>query len=325
MNSRLMGATHACAFTTRLCRLRVTLMSVAVATLFTGSPLAQAVSVTWLGGTGNWTDANWSLGGFPNADTADIFIDGGNPVNSSVNLNTNVTIGDLDIGNGDALTILNGRSMSLAGSITNNGTLTLNSLGSYTDLRLTGDATLTGSGTTMLGNTIANRMLSDGTLRTLTIGAGHTVQGSGNLGFNGNELQFINQGTVVADGSVGLRIWTTGSGFDNSAGLIQVMDGSNLAVGSGDLSGGTIQGFGTGGLQSFGSGTYRDVTLSGDLRILNSDQMNIAGTITNNGTLTLNSLGSYTDLRLTGDATLTGSGTTMLSNTIANRILSDGT
>ena len=66
----------------------------------------QAADSTWFGGTGNWNVAgNWSPVGVPNSALTNVFIDGGNVVNSIVTLNTGATIGNLTIDAGDSLGI----------------------------------------------------------------------------------------------------------------------------------------------------------------------------------------------------------------------------
>src|SRR4051812_40290339 len=48
---------------------------------------------TWTGGTGNWSDGSmWNPTGAPNDNTADVFIDNGNTINSAVSLGGNFTV-----------------------------------------------------------------------------------------------------------------------------------------------------------------------------------------------------------------------------------------
>ncbi|MEI6069848.1 MAG: hypothetical protein WCP96_21150, partial [Methylococcaceae bacterium] len=294
--------------------------------LFIGiTPVAQATNYTWLGGNGNWNDANWNVSGFPNAVSSNVFIDGGNLLNSAVNLNINASVGALNITAGDALSILDGRSLTLNGGIsTNTGTMSLNSLGLYSNvytlLSLAGDTTLAGSGATVLTNSPYNYIASsNATLRTLTIGNGYTVEGGGNLGINPyvnstiSYLKVVNQGTVKANTSSGLSINVSdsgGTGFDNSAGQIQVANGSSLSLDGGTISGGSIQG--TGNSRLSGNGAYKDLTLQGGFKIISGNALytgvtfndantfsngviaRIAGTITNTGTMSLNASSTYT-------------------------------
>jgi hypothetical protein len=228
--------------------------------------------------------------------------------------------------------------MQVAGTITNNGTLTLSSplyggypypyLQSY--LTLTADTLFTGSGQTVLAGANSNFITGN---HTLTIGSGYTVSGSGSIA----PSKVVNQGTVLANnGTLSISVSDTGgAGFNNSAGQIRVGNGSHLSVGGGTIQGGTIQGAGTGVLTGSSSGTYKDLTLQGgfnitggtfngvtleDTNTIYNGTMQVAGTITNNGTLRLNSpnyqgypypfLQSY--LTLTADTLFTGSGQTVL-------------
>src|SRR5437016_1823291 len=66
---------------------RATLRAMGLAALGAAAagPVASAQS-TWNGGAGNWADPSKWTGGVPNSPTVDVFIDGGNAVNSVVTL-----------------------------------------------------------------------------------------------------------------------------------------------------------------------------------------------------------------------------------------------
>lgn len=99
------------------------------------------------------------------------------------------------------------------GSLINNGTLRLSSDGRLALLGISGTVTLSGSGTTLLGNGYTNERatFNDSQIiygastdaNTLVIAQGHTLRGAGKLGYNGNlaggRLSVVNQGSVVAD------------------------------------------------------------------------------------------------------------------------------
>jgi PEP-CTERM motif-containing protein len=113
--------------------------------------LAAMIDATWDGGVGNWDAAAlWAPDGVPNnsgGNTYNVFIDGGeSSVASEVALNISAMIDALSIDVGDALSIVNGTNLAVAGtSIANGGRLSLNSTGSYTYLYIPGTVTLTGS------------------------------------------------------------------------------------------------------------------------------------------------------------------------------------
>src|ERR1043166_3659479 len=106
---------------------------------------------TWNGGAGSWFDpAKWSLGVVPNngATNYSVRIDGLKPGSSSVSFDSfnSASIDDLRIDPGDSLTLQNGSSLGVFNGITMNGTLTVASDGSFTDLQFSGDQTLGGNG-----------------------------------------------------------------------------------------------------------------------------------------------------------------------------------
>ena len=72
--------------------------------------IAKSDTATWIGGTGNWTDATkWDTGDVPGV-TTNVVIDGDENVASVVTLTSAetlaVSIGSLTIGSSDALAVL---------------------------------------------------------------------------------------------------------------------------------------------------------------------------------------------------------------------------
>src|SRR5580700_6995600 len=107
-----------------------------IACLFATLTLTRACAQDiWNGGTGNWSNAaNWSTGIVPNGPTADVRIDGGNPIHSVVTFDlSSGSVGTLLLDADDALnidgaltsyyaTLLSGRlTIDTGGSLTNNG------------------------------------------------------------------------------------------------------------------------------------------------------------------------------------------------------------
>lgn len=111
-------------------------------------PLAAlSDTATWIGGTGNWTDArNWDTGDVPGL-TTNVVIDGDENVASVVTLASAetlaVSIGSLTIGSSDALAVLKasikytGKTVTLSGtSLSHEGTLTIQNNGNKNDNRV---------------------------------------------------------------------------------------------------------------------------------------------------------------------------------------------
>src|SRR3990167_3810049 len=137
-------------------------MAVVIILALQGTSMAVQITATWNGGAGNWNTAgNWSGAVVPNngADTFNVQIDNGNATNSSVSLNMAATIDNLTIDVSDSLDINNAQSLTIgsgvgAGTITNNGSIAMNSIGNVTDLVMTGasDVTLGGTGTVTMSD-----------------------------------------------------------------------------------------------------------------------------------------------------------------------------
>lgn len=143
--------------------------------------------------------------------------------------------------NNGALTVNNGASALLTGTLTNNGTVTLNGAGgNFGDLRFAGATTLAGTGTVNLVGVNARVFTNNGNGERLTIGAGQTVQGIGNLGIG--RTTFTNSGNVFASVNGGtLTVQPGGSTADftnNATGTIGASNGGTLAFSN--ANGGTL-------------------------------------------------------------------------------------
>ena len=280
-------------------------------------------SYDWQGGSGNWSDANWTGAGSPNNSTDNVVIDDSNPLNSVVNLNNDVSIGTLGIGAGDALNLQNDHSLTInGGAVTNNGTLSLNGTGDGTYLLLSADTTLAGSGTTVLGNDANNRIDSNsGTVRTLTIGSDQTVEGGGSLGGVYNTLKVVNQGTVLAEhGTMQLNTISV-----DSTGILAVAADGVLQQNGGSVSAQTIN-VATGGSYTLSSGRLEANTFNGDFTQsagtfaagIGTGPSNLNGnyTLNSGGTLAIDlasySVGTYDQLDVGGNLLLAGGNLTLL-------------
>ncbi|MGS4946643.1 choice-of-anchor D domain-containing protein [Meridianimarinicoccus sp. RP-17] len=313
----------------------------AIAALLVAMPL-HAQDVTWTGGTGTWNDpAGWNTGVVPNA-AQNAIVDGDAGTDADVTITDTRSIQDLTIGAGDAVTIDNGRTLSLlGGDLDNDGTLTLGSAGATTVLSLGVDTLFSGSGTVALTDSTLNR-ISGATGTTLTNAAGHTISGSGNLG--GNLMGLDNAGLVEAAGTSGLTLQlrtlpdvtrrnsgtlraATGSTLtitqgiiDNTGGTIEAASGGtvSLAGSSVFIDGGTLTGPGTIDLRN--ASELRNVANTGSVVIANGQSGEISGTIANAGTIALDSGGSTSTLSIQDDTTLDGTGSVEMSDSAINRI-----
>ncbi len=169
-------------------------------------PLSAQTVTTWNGGTGDWEDGSFWNNGIPNSADADVFIDGGmTGVASVVTMQSNKTVGRLTLDAGDTLDLANNVDFFIqngafagSGSLINNGSINFNSTGSGIFLHFVGVGSISGTGTINLSG-VNDRIFADNTGDRITIGAGQTIAGTGNLG-NG-QTNFTNSGIVTANQS----------------------------------------------------------------------------------------------------------------------------
>lgn len=214
------------------------LMAVVIVLALQGTSMAVQITATWTGGAGNWNvGGNWSGGVVPNngMDTFNVLIDGGNiGTNSTVSLDMNATIDNLTIDALDSLGINNARSLTLvsgagAGTITNNGSIALNATVSLTDLRMSGNVTMQGTGKFNLSNSLNNRILGVLSTDRLTNQAGHTIQGAGQIG--ADFMALTNQGTINANQTNSLTIdLTNTAGSAVNDGILKASNGGTLII-----------------------------------------------------------------------------------------------
>ena len=260
------------------------------------------------------------------------------------------TIADGSIFSGAGLIrFANNTSTSLSGTIANSGNILINSTGSFTDWVLTGDVTLSGNGSITLSN--AARIRGSGIL----INAGNTIGGEANntgSGLGADQIGIVNQsggvidanvsggvlnvdpnsangltneGTMQASGGGILLLNGNGGGaFNNSAGTILALDGSQVQLTNGaSISGGILNTVGTGLFRTLNSAVLTNLANAGAFLVTNGTSLTLVDTINNSGSFTLNSTGSFTDLLINSDVTLVGGGVINIAN--AGRVRGTGT
>jgi hypothetical protein len=140
------------------------------------------------------------------------------------NSTSNTISGTLTNPAGGQMTIGNNAALTLTGStISNAGTLAMDSAGNLTELIVgSANTTLSGGGTLTMSNTTANVIVGSAAANILT--NQETIQGSANIG-NGS-MGFVNSGSVLATQSAPLIIDPSNAGFNNKG---------TLSISSGDL------------------------------------------------------------------------------------------
>jgi fibronectin-binding autotransporter adhesin len=244
--------------------------------------------------------------------------------------------------NTGTVNITNNTALTLAGTIVNNGTINMNSVGNNTELILSGNVTLNGTGTVTMSNNPQNLIFGGVSADVLTVGSTQTIQGAGNIG-NG-QMALVNNGTINANVSNPLTInvsnGTTNTGTleasaggslslfgrtvtNTGAGKIVANTGGTVFLRSGVLvSGGSLTGGGTFIEDGSGGGaTLSGLTNASTVLVNNNTALTLAGTINNTDSIQENSVGNVTEILISGNATLTGLGTLTLSNNPENFIL----
>ena len=258
-----------------------------------------------------------------------------------------------DLTNAGAFRVTNNTSLTLVGTINNTGSITLDSVGNFTDLVINSDVTLIGGGVVNIAN--AGRVRGIGTLFIGGLaGESQTIQGEGNnsgSGLGANELTVVNrsgglvdanlsglvlnvdpggagltnEGTIRAsNGGLLLLNGSGGQAFDNTGGTIEALDGSQVQLTNGVIiSGGTLATSGNGTIRTISSATLDSLTITGNFIANNNTSTTFSGTITSTGSILLDSVGNFTDLFINGNVTLTGGSTLTVAS--AARIRGSGT
>ena len=252
------------------------------------------------------------------------------------------------ITNAGSLVLQDNSALYVLGTIDNTGTISLATTGDDTDLVVgSSAATLTGSGTVVLGGGGGNDRIFGASGGDLLVNVNNTIEGFGQLGVG--QLVFDNQsvvdatdsatalmlnaattntGALEATGTAGLTIQST---VTNTGGTVEAVGaGVPVNLQNADLIGGTLT-TSKGGVIYSDSGysnrldgsTDGTITNAGSLVLQDNSALYVFGTIDNTGTISLATTGDDTDLVMgSGTVTLAGGGTVVLGGTSGNdRIL----
>jgi len=263
----------------------------------------------------------------------------GTGIIETVNANLNI-FEDLTIDG--SVRVNNAHNLELLGTIDNqSNTIEVNSNNNDTDLRIEGVVTLTGGGEVVLSGT-GHSIIRDevGSPDGHLINQNNLIRGRGNVGADRTEITNQAGGTIRADVSGGTLILDTGSGGMINQGILEATSGGILSMGSGTYAntGGTIRANGAGsnvriaqsthitggtlatdadGLIDTVNGTsiLENLTNVGKVRLNNSHNLELRGTINNQTSIEINSNNNDTDLLIEGNVTLSGGGQIVLSGT----------
>lgn len=314
-------------------------------------PLVSAVTIDikWLGGSGTWsTSGNWTPDSLPGGNSH-VQIDPLNSLSVTVSVDIAASTTDLTIGTNDTVSVANTKSLSFdaqgatASVVLNAGSsLALNSAGNTTSLVFgNGTTTASGTGTIDLNNNSGNRINGSGTA---TLINQTTIQGAGQLATN--SLIVNNQGVIAAlyatalifdpsaaadsinSGTLkaanGGLLQLTNGAINNTGGTVLAEDGGRVELTGFTLKDGTLKTAGTGTIKVTGTTFLSDgvtIDTGSNVYLNNITSLQLADTLTINGTLHLASTGNTTNLIATSaTTTLDGTGKISLSNQTGNRI-----
>jgi hypothetical protein len=195
-----------------------------------------------------------------------------------------------DLTNAGALQLLDGKDITIAGTINNTGSITLDTFSSSlpSTLLISGDTTLSGAGTVNL------QLLTSITSATPTdrlINAGNTIRGAGSLG--NNSMNLTNRGTMIGTTGRGLTIDPSAEALNDTTGVWSAATGGVLVLS------------GNGSSSFVNNGTI--TVASGGTLIVNTGAILTGYGIFNDGRTTLTS-GAAVNV-----ASITGAGTTALT------------
>jgi hypothetical protein len=251
------------------------------------------------------------------------------------------TLSGLTIVGGSTVNVENNTALTLQGTIVNSGKINLNSINNSTDLIMNGNVVLNGTGTVNMSNNGNNFIYGAAGTDVLTVASTQTIQGSGNVG--DNQMTLVNNGTI--DGNQSTTLYIQASGGTTNTGTLEATNGGGLSLygstvtntGAGKIVAGTgstvyLNGnvnvvggslTGTGTYVENGQGGYATLTgltNASTVQITNDTELNLSGTIVNNGSIQVNSSNNNTDLIIQGNVALNGTGTVTLSNNGNNEV-----
>jgi FecR-like protein len=191
--------------------------------------------------------------------------------------------------------------LELIGTIANDGLIALTSSADTTQLEISGDVLLEGSGQLVLSDSSLNHIVSDGSTATLT--NSETISGAGTIG--DAFLILVNDGTIDATGTNPLMIdsgavsasdgnqWSVGNFavLNNNTGVLEASAGHVLQIDDNVQNDGIIQAGGVGGdsiaLVSIAGG----ITGSGSIDIFDNGKVEVGGSVSSGQTVTFESSG----------------------------------
>jgi hypothetical protein len=252
-------------------------------------------------------------------------------------------------GNAGFIIVGDATTFAIGGTFANSGTVTIASAGSGnpTVLAISKSTTLNGAGKVTLTDFSFNQISGGASATTLT-NVDNTLSGAGTIGSSTLTLVNKTAGTIDATGNNAL-ILNTGTntitnagtleatGFEliidstvaNAGGVILAQDGATVDLQGATIIGGTLNALLDSTISAASGGATFDGTTSavtnegqGTFVVIDSQTLNLKGSIVNSGTITVDSAGSGnpTVLAIAKNTTLSGGGKVTLTDFSFNQI-----
>ena len=258
--------------------------------------------------------------------------------------NRSTSLENVAIAAGGSIQVSNNNYLFAGGTYANAGLIGVSSLGNDTRIVIPAAMTLTSTGTVQMSNSSQNTIASNGGPAILT-NVGNTMNagqiGDGNLTLNNeaggtidatdsNQLiiqggQDANAGLLEGTGPAALLLRS--AAIANTGTIAAPLAGSSVDLQSAAITGGTLQDANGDIIQDIDRGSSLDdvtLTTGSEFNVPNNNYLTLAGSLTNEGTVSVASGGTTRGCYPSGSVTLTGTGVVALSNNSQNFLYTNG-
>ena len=238
---------------------------------------------------------------------------------------SSATLTNVTVASGGTVALTAGTTVNVAGTtLTNNGTIQVDTNTSNANLNFTSNVSVGGTGTIFLYDNNPHPTLNSSNGATVTFGAGQLVDGEGIV-----NASLVNNGTINANVYGQALTLATNSMVNNnifeatSNGTLSITginitqgvngviksDGSAVSISGSNISGGTLT-TPAGSVIGVSNSTLTNVNISTGttVLVLPSTNLNIAGTLNNNGLIQVDNNGGNANLNFNNSITITGTG-----------------
>jgi hypothetical protein len=264
-----------------------------------GTLEASSGTLTLAGGTVNTSGGTVIAASGGAIDLSGTFLENGTLESTggtiAAEAGTTTTFDNLTIAAGTSIAVTDGSTLTLDGTITNDGSIALESTGDSTELLLGSSLTLAGGGTVTLANVAGNadEILGGGSVKTLT-DSNDVIAGAAAIGDGDATLQLsLKAGSTIDANTTAALVLDTGNS-EIDAGLIEATGSGGLTIDDAVTNTGTLAA--DGGTLS----VARAITGTGKAEVFSGSLLDFAGSDTN--AVTFENNAANTGILALGDA-----------------------